>query len=365
MAYLNVGEIEAALDAFASSHPNVTELIALPNRTSDGRQCHALRIGSADAQGRNAVVILGGVHAREWVPPDALVNLAADLLEAHAEGTGLRYGGQRFSAQEISSIIDGLQVVLFPCVNPDGRSHSQTADPMWRKNRRRVSASPDPRCVGVDLNRNFDALWDFRRHFAADSGVSASDDPCHPQVYVGPAAASEAETRNVVWLLDRFPHARWFIDVHSYVPATYHTWGFDENQTSNPSMNFLNAAFDGKRGRVDGTYREFISQADLDALRSLGTKMNDAIATASGSVYEFGQSFSLYPTSGASDDYAFSRHFVDGSKSKLLGFTVECGRSFQPPWQEAENVIRELCAGLVAFFAAARQQAEQPAEASA
>ncbi|RWQ30999.1 MAG: peptidase M14, partial [Mesorhizobium sp.] len=225
----------------------------------------------------------------------------------------------------------------------------QTAQPLWRKNRRRVSTSLDPDCVGVDLNRNFDALWDFRRHFAPDSDVSASDDPCHPQVYVGPEAASEAETRNVVWLLDRYTRARWFIDVHSYVPAIYHTWGFDENQTSDPSMNFLNAAFDGKRGRTDGTYREFIAQQDLDVLRSIGTTMNEAIAAASGTTYEFGQSFSLYPTSGASDDYAFSRHFADGTKSKVFGFTVECGTSFQPSWQEAEKVIIQLCAGLVAF----------------
>lgn len=365
MAYLNVREITAALDTFAVSHPDVTELITLPNRTSDGRQCHALRIGPPDAGVRNAVVIIGGVHAREWIPPDALVNLAADLLEAHAEGTGLRYGGQRFSAQEIRSIIEGLQLVLFPCVNPDGRHHSQTGDPLWRKNRHRVSTSLDPRCVGVDLNRNFDALWDFRRHFAADAEVSASDDPCHPQVYVGPAAASEAETQNVVSLLDRYSRARWFIDVHSYVPAIYHTWGFDENQTSDPSMNFLNAFFDGKRGSVDGSYREFIPRQDLETLQMLGKKMNDAVAAAGGTAYEFGQSFSLYPTSGASDDYAFSRHFTDSSKGKILSFTVECGRSFQPPWQEAEDVIRELCAGLIAFCLGALQQPEPMVAASA
>jgi murein tripeptide amidase MpaA len=365
MAYLNVGEIEAAIEALAVSHPGVTEVIALPHRTSEGRQCHALRIGPADGQGRNTVVILGGMHAREWVPPDALINLAADLLEAHAGGTGLRYGGQRFTAQEIRNIIEGLQIVLFPCVNPDGRNHSQTGDPMWRKNRRRVAAGLSPSCVGVDLNRNFDALWDFRRHFAPDSGVSASADPCNPQVYVGPAAGSEAETKNVVALLDRYPRTRWFIDVHAYVPAIYHTWGFDENQTTDPSMNFLNASFDGKRGSVDGTYREFISREDLDALKLLGGKMNDAVTAANGTSYEFGQSFSLYPTSGTCDDYAFTRHFVDSTKGKILGFTVECGRSFQPSWQDAEDVIRELCAGLVAFSLGALQQAEELADASA
>ena len=134
MAYLNVDEIEVAIETLARAHPNVTELIQLPNATSEGRHSHALRIGPPDASGLDAVVITGGLHAREWVPPDALVNLAADLLEAHAGGTGLRYGGQRFSADDIRSVVRGMQLVLFPCVNPDGRHHSQTSsDAMWRK----------------------------------------------------------------------------------------------------------------------------------------------------------------------------------------------------------------------------------------
>jgi murein tripeptide amidase MpaA len=357
MAYLNVAEIEAALDALATSYPDAAELVLLPNGTSEGRQSHALRIGSAGTRAGEAVVVLGGVHAREWVPPDALVNLAADLLEAHSRGTGLRYGGQRFSADEIRSVVEGLQIVLFPCVNPDGRHHSQTAEPMWRKNRRRVRPDLGLHCVGVDINRNFDVLWDFHHHFASNSDISASDDPCHPQVYVGPAPASEAETRNVVWLLDQFPGTRWFIDVHSHVPAIYHTWGFDENQTWDPSMSFRNPAFDGQRGRDDDCYREYIPAEDLEALRELGAAMNEAIAAAGEAAYDLGQSFALYPTSGTSDDYAYSRHFVDSAKGKILGFTVECGRSFQPSWPEAEDVIREVCAGLIAFCLAARKQA--------
>jgi len=356
MAYLNVDEIKAALDAFAASYPNVTEVIALPNPTAEGRWSHALRIGPEDRVGAPAIVITGGVHAREWVPPDALVNLAADLLEAHSRGTGLRYGGKRFSADDVRTVVESLQLILFPCVNPDGRHHSQTADPMWRKNRRRVNPTLPPSCVGVDINRNFDALWDFQRHFAADSDVSASNDPCHLQVYVGPGAASEAETQNVVWLLNRYPRIHWFIDVHSHVPAIYHNWGFDGNQTSDPSMSFLSSAFDGQRGRPDDTYREYIVPEDLEAAMELGSEMNNAIAAASGVAYEFGQSFSLYPTSGASDDYAYSRHFVQPESSPILGFTIECGRAFQPPWAEAEGVIREVCAGMIAFCLAAEMR---------
>lgn len=360
MAYRNVEEIEDAIEALAAAYPDVTELVPLPNKTAEGRQCHALRIGPADAgaeaEATGAVMALGGMHAREWVPPDALVNLAADLLEARSLGTGLRYGGQRFTAEEVRGVVEGLQLVLFPCVNPDGRNHSQTAEPMWRKNRRRVREDLGPGCVGVDLNRNFDALWDFRRHFAPDSGVSASDDPCHPQVYVGPSVASEPETQNVVWLLERYPGTRWFVDVHSYVPATYFTWGFDQNQTSDPAKNFRNPAFDGRRGRADDSYGEHIVPEDAEALRELGTATNAAIRNVGGTVYDLGQSFALYPTSGTSDDYAYARHLVDGSKGKVLGFTVECGKEFQPTWQEAEDVIREVCAGMVALCLTARTQ---------
>lgn len=347
MAYMNVDEIEAALDALATSHPGVSELILLPNRTSEGRQSHALRIGPADAQGADGILFTGGLHAREWVPPDALVNLAADVLEAHARGTGLRYGNLRFSADDIRGVVEKLQLVVFPCVNPDGRHHSQTAEPMWRKNRRQVVPGHGPECVGVDINRNFDALWDFRRCFAPDSRVSASDNPCDLQVYVGPTAASEAETRNVVALIERYPHLRWFVDVHSHVPAIFYSWGFDTDQSSDPTMNFHNPAFDGQRGRGSHGYGEFIPTDDLNLLKSLGGKMNHAISAVSGTGYELSQSFTLYPTSGASDDYAYSRHFARGANSKILSYTIECGRDFQPPWAEAENVIREVCGALI------------------
>jgi murein tripeptide amidase MpaA len=359
VAYLTVDEIEADVQSLGAGYPTVTEILALPNLTAEGRSTHALRIGPPDSKLKDTVVITGGIHAREWVPPDALINLAADLLEAHALGTGLRYGGKRYSATDVRWIIEERQVVLFPCVNPDGRHFSQTSsNPMWRKNRRHINPNPDSDCVGVDLNRNFDALWDFRRHFAPDSGVSASDDPCDPEVYVGPEAASEAETRNVVWLLDRFPRLRWFIDVHSHVPAIYYAWGFDENQTVDPTMSFRNEAYNHQRGRRGDSYSEYVRPADLAVMQHLGQVFKDAVNAASGQNYDLSQSFSLYPTSGCSDDYANGLSFSEGRRSSVLGFTVECGRSFYPPWQEAENVIKEVCAGLTAFCVSTREKVE-------
>ena len=144
------------------------------------------------ASGRKAadevdgILILGGVHAREWVPPDALISLAADLLEAYQLGTGLGYGSKTFAANEIRQVMESLNLFVCACVNPDGRHYSQTNDPLWRKNRRPHPSSGN--CVGVDINRNFDFLWDHLTKFAPDSGVSASEDPCEKNVYRGPSA---------------------------------------------------------------------------------------------------------------------------------------------------------------------------------
>ena len=358
MAYLNVDEIESALQNLAAGYPATTELITVPNLTHEGRPGHVLRLGGAANSEQDSVLMLGGMHAREWVPPDALISLAADLLEAFDLGTGLVYGGKSFAASDIREVMEAMSVFVYPCVNPDGRHFSQTADAQWRKNRRPNAGG----CVGVDINRNFDFLWDHLTKFASDSGVSASADPCDRNVYRGPFAASEPETRNVIWLLDSNPQIRWHMDVHSAVPVILHSWGSDQNQTAQTSQNFLNGAFDHVRGRRNDTaYGEYITQDDLDIVTSVSLQMDKAIAEVRGDSYGVEQAFGLYPTSGASDDYAFSRNFVDNTKTKVYGFTVECGHRFQPTWNEAEEVIREVSAGLIAFCLAAAEYSTRKA----
>ena len=121
-------------------------------------------------------------------------------------------------------------------------------------------------------------------------------------------------------------------------------------------MNFRNAAFDGQRGRERDTYREFIPADDAETLKQLGGKINDAITAASGTSYSLEQSYSLYPTSGCSDDFAYGRHFVRPDQGKVLSFTIECGTRQQPKTlEEAEGVIREVCAGLIALCIAAQE----------
>ncbi|MBX9949405.1 MAG: hypothetical protein K2Y39_09580 [Candidatus Obscuribacterales bacterium] len=345
MAYLNVDEIESALVNLAQAYPNESKLIELPHKTIEGRKTHAISIGSRSASAIKTVLIVGGIHAREWVPPDALVYLAADLLEAFGSSTGLRYEGKYFSKTDIKNVFDNLKIVLYPCANPDGRNYSQNTESMWRKNRNPNTGAP---CKGVDINRNFDVLWDFPTYFAPGS-VSASQDTCK-DIFIGSSAASEPETKNVAWLIQQ-PNVGWFIDVHSAIPAIFHSWGIDENQSTDPTMNFQNAAYNGVRGRTgDSNYKEYIPVSDLDECKRLSKAMAEAIKAVNNNDYSVSQAFDLYSTSGASDDFAYSLGFKNGGQDRIFGFTIECGTEFQPPWNQAQMVMREVCAGLIEFM---------------
>src|SRR5262249_8539380 len=125
--YLNVGEVEASLATVAGA-PNegFTSLIELPNPTWDNRRCHALRIGRGDDTSRPGIYLLGGVHAREWGSADILVNFAQRVTEAYRTRTGIRLGGQNFTAPELRTLVDTKDMYVFPQANPDGRHFSMT-----------------------------------------------------------------------------------------------------------------------------------------------------------------------------------------------------------------------------------------------
>jgi len=344
MAYLNVQAVESALISLASAYSSVCGLITLPLQTHEGRTCHALRIGKKPKTECDNILIIGGVHAREWGSCEICISFAADLLEAYVTNTELQYGGKIFSNNEIRTIIENLNVIIFPDVNPDGRNFSQThtgPDQLWRKNRNPTA--------GVDINRNYDFLWDFPNLFSPLAFPVVSTNPTS-EVYHGPSPFSEPETRNVLWLLDEFPRIRWFIDIHSYSQLLLYNWGDDQNQSTDPSMNFRNNSFNSVRGiRNDTAYMEFISACDLTTVVSQANQMKNSINSVRGKNYIVEQSFDLYATSGTSMDYAYSRHFTIAGKEKIFAFTIEWGAQFQPPWVEMEQIILDISSSLVTF----------------
>lgn len=337
MPYLSVAAISAAIDHIATTYPALATIIALPEPSVEGRRIRALKIAHGGGARCTAVLFLGGTHARELVNPETLLSFTLRLCDAYTHNTGLTFGPKVFEPAAIQTVVNGLDIFVLPLVNPDGRHFCLMpgGDPWWRKNR---SNHPGLACRGVDLNRNYDFLW--------SSGIGTSANACS-DVFKGPGAFSEPETRNVRWMIDKFTNLACMIDVHSYSELVLYPWGDDENQTTDPNQNFQNPAFDGQRGVPGSAYKEYIPAGDLQDHIGMGERIRDGIAAVRGRVYTVQQSIALYPTTATTHDYAYARHFVDTGRRRILGFTLETAREFQPADAEKNNVIKEVSAGLM------------------
>ena len=215
---------------------------------------------------------------------------------------------------------------------------------------------------GVDINRNYDFLWDFETKFHPDAIVSASDSR-RSRVYHGEKPFSEPENLNVKSLLDSYPNIRLFIDIHGVTnPAKILLpWGDDEIQHIDPLMNFTNPSYDGLRGiptdsHPDGPlYKAFFRETDYNRFHLIGHIMMRTIREVRQTEYSVGP--------GSSKDYVYGRHIQDSSQSKVDSFLIEWGPSlewnnyyrFQPPYLEPPGldkftpVIHDVSAGLIGF----------------
>ncbi|KAK3687899.1 hypothetical protein B0T22DRAFT_527529 [Podospora appendiculata] len=337
---MNVAEISSAVNALAANAGATS--FTLPYKTFNGATQFAFQIGSATPH----LYLSAGVHARERGGPDNVVYWAADLLAANKSGSGLTYGKKTYTNAQVKTVL-GAGLVIFPLVNPDGVTYDQSSSSLWRKNRNTKSGSSGS-SVGVDINRNFDFLWKFSKYFAS-SASPASSSPSSETFY-GTAAASESETKNHVSIYDKFPKIRWFMDVHSAAGDILYSWGDDDNQATTTTMNFLNSAYDGKRGITgDTTYKEYIPSADQTAIKKVADATVAAMKAVGSRSYVSQQSVGLYPTSGASDDYAFSRYWAKSGANKVYAYTMEFGYStnFYPTLTEFNQNILDTNAGFM------------------
>lgn len=297
------------------------------------------------------IYFTSGIHARERGGPDNLIYFISDLLYANEHRIGLTYGNKTYSNKDVKKAL-GAGIVFIPMTNPDGVRHDQANSNLWRKNRNPKSSRPnEPLSVGVDLNRNFDFVWNFTKHF--DPSVSPASTNPSSQAFYGTAPFSEAETKNIVWVYDQYPNIRWFIDVHSAAGTLLYSWGDDINQSHDPKQNLFNPAYDGKRGVVeDEIYKEFIDQADWDKIAYQANRTTDAMKAVGGRDYVPQQAVGLYPTSGASDDYTFSRWHKNKKVNKVYGYTMEFGypTNFYPTSEEYIQNIIDTNAGFMEFI---------------
>ena len=121
-------------------------------------------------------------------------------------------------------------------------------------------------------------------------------------------------------------------------------------------MRFFDPLWDGTRGVLTThDYREWLPENDFGRIKRVARRTAAAMAAVGGRSYRPIPATDLYATSGASDDYAYSRHWPDQNLSKTHGFTMEFGypTNFYPTLTEHHQNLTDVGAGLMEFCLAA------------
>ena len=264
-SYHAFDDLIAYVRQMVDAHPDVATFVPSIGKTHEGRDIPVVRISIMKASKSGTKVTYwfnGGIHAREWISSHTAVFLIHQLLTAYDR-----------KDQQIQYLLEHVEFVVAPHINPDGYEYSRLHDRMWRKNRRSMN---NGRAFGVDLNRNFDVKW---------GGVGTSGDP-QSDIYRGPSAASEPEVQALQNYISGLEGAVIGIDFHSYGQLILRPYGY--TLADHPKETF------NKR---------------------LGDAMRDAIKDVNGKVYTSQKSAGLYPVTGGFDDWM--------TQQGLIGFTVE------------------------------------------
>lgn len=310
--YRTVAQLDSAMNFLSSFFPALCTRVEMPNRSVQGRRIFALHMHAGSATGRRKVFIVGGLHARELMNPDAIIDLQLDLALAYLNGTGITLGGRSWSATDIKVMLESLDIWMLPCANPDGREYVMTVDDMWRQNRRDNPGM----CEGVDVNRNCDFVW----------GVTTGTTSCDPcmETYLGPGRFSEPESRNIRDLCD-MQNIDVFLDVHSFTELVLFPWGHTHTQTTDPTQRFTSLATGTCAPLNPPGHQEYMLPRDQLRFTTVAQTIVNDIRAVRGRNYTPQTSRALYATTGTTSDYVYSRHIANPGLRKTYAFAFETG----------------------------------------
>lgn len=158
--------------------------VHLIGRSLCQRGIYSLRIGRSE----NPLLIAAGFHGQEWMTSLLALRFAEILL--HSKACGVPICG-------IDTSCISREVIILPCVNPDGVQIAINGiDGAWKyaENVEKIMHSScekwNANAHGVDINHNFDAGWTELRNMEIEAGIVAPS----PRRYGGYMPESEPET---------------------------------------------------------------------------------------------------------------------------------------------------------------------------
>lgn len=156
---LNVNEIASGLKGLASIYGIST--FTTPYTTYNGATISGGKVGgNGTCNNAYRVYLNSAIHARERGASDGLLFFIGDLLYANKNNVGLNFGSKSYTAAQVKTAMS-TGIVFIPLSNPDGVAYDQSSNSCWRKNRNPASSGGSASSIGVDLNRNFDFIWDL------------------------------------------------------------------------------------------------------------------------------------------------------------------------------------------------------------
>jgi hypothetical protein len=248
--YKTYDEHNAKLDELETLRPDLASVF-VAGLSLDGREIRGLRI-TGPGTDKPAVLLNSTQHAREWIAPMVAMYAAERLLAEYDLNP------------TVKDLVDEVEFLIIPIVNPDGYLYTWGPDRLWRKNRRDNGDGT----IGVDLNRNWEYQWGYD-----DNG---SDPYPGGETYRGTAPFSEPETQVMRDFYQANPQIVSNIDFHAHGFLILYPWGYD-----------------------------YVTPPDLDLLHGLGEIMEASILAVHGVPYTNQQGVYLYPTNGGSIDWTY------------------------------------------------------------
>jgi g-D-glutamyl-meso-diaminopimelate peptidase len=183
-----------------------------------GRNLYYIKLGN----GPNQVFYNGAHHALEWITAPLLMKFIENFSRAYANNTLIR-------GYNIRDIWNRSSIYIIPMVNPDGVdlviNGLERNNPFynqllqWNDTGLPFSQVWEANIRGVDLNHNYDALWQEYKELAEELGYGEPG----PTRYPGPYPESEPESRAVA-NFTREHNFRLVLAYHSQGEVIY--WNF-------------------------------------------------------------------------------------------------------------------------------------------
>ena len=198
--------------------------------------------GDAVLPPRFKIFLLCQIRAREWISVSVCMYVSNFLVKNYFDA-------------DVRGLMNSLEFILIPFVNPDGYQYSWTVDRLWTKNRHRGVD-----CIGVDLNRNFPIHW----------GEKGSSDYECSEFYRGTSAGSEPETTNMINYFRENGPILGAIEWDSNHQRILRPWGWTSQDSPNePFLKELGDMMSAVTSSVHGI--NYTSEKASDAFNASGT----------------------------------------------------------------------------------------------